>query len=61
MSELRDLLAPEILDALERVVDERIAEALDPEPVLAEPEPRLVEPGMEDEPDLGPFESAAWR
>jgi len=52
VSALRELLAG-FADAIEELVDERIAEALDPEPVLVDPEPRLA---GEPEPDL-PFDA----
>jgi len=48
MTDLIDHFRPEIVEALERFVDERIAQALDPEPVLVDD----VEPGLEGEPDL---------
>lgn len=51
MSDLGDHFRPELVEALERFVDERIALALDPEPVVDDFEP-VVE--IEADPDPEP-------
>lgn len=48
VSDLADHFRPELVKALERFVDERIALALDPEPVLED----VSRPGMEGEPKV---------
>lgn len=52
MTDLSDHFRPEFVEALERFVDERIALALDPEPVLdrdGKREPGDGEPVIEDD------------
>lgn len=49
MTDIHDHFRMEIVEALKRFIDERIALALDPEPVVDDdPEPQPVEPADDD-------------